>query len=88
VLGYPVVPNVAMANTRPRDYAALVLPGGNVTKLMENAALRAFLREAAAGRVRIATASQAAALAPDSLTAANTDDIPRWTRALIEELSR
>ena len=88
VLGYPVVPNVTLAATAPSDYAALMLPGGNVTKLMENTALRAFLRDAGASRVRIAAASQAVALAPDSLSAANTDDIPRWTRALIEELSR
>ena len=88
VLGYPVVPNVAMAATTPGEYAALVIPGGNVAKLAENGALRAFLRDAASKRVRIATASQAATLAPDSLVAKSTDDVPRWTRTLIEELSR
>jgi protease I len=88
LLGYPVVPNVAMSATTPADYAALVIPGGNVTKLAENAAFRGFLRDAAAKRVRIAAASQAAALAPDSLVAKSTDDVPGWTRTLIEELSR
>ena len=88
VLGYPVVPNIAMAEASPGDYAALVIPGGNVAKLVQNGALRAFLRDAASKRVRIAAASQAAALAPDSLVANDTDDVPRWTRALIEELSR
>jgi protease I len=88
VLGYPVVPNVAMAATSPGDYAALIIPGGNVAKLADNGALRTFLRDAASKRVRVAAASQAATLAPDSLVAKNTDDVPRWTRALIEELSR
>ena len=88
VLGYPVVPNIAMAATSPGDYAALVIPGGNVARLAENAAFREFLRHAAERRVRIAAASQAAALAPDALVALTTDDVPQWTRNLIEELSR
>ena len=88
VLGYPVVPNVAMADTAPGDYAALVLPGGNVAALADNAALRAFLREAAEKGVRLAAASQAAALAPGALVARTTDDVPQWTRNLLTELSR
>src|ERR1700755_755906 len=44
VLGYPVVPNVAMSAASPGDFAALIVPGGDVTKLAENGALRAFLR--------------------------------------------
>ena len=88
VLGYPVVPNVAMADTAPGDYAALVLPGGNVAALADNAALRAFLRAAAEKGVRLAAASQAAALAPGALVARTTDDVPQWTRNLLTELSR
>ncbi|HTP99787.1 MAG TPA: DJ-1/PfpI family protein [Casimicrobiaceae bacterium] len=88
VLGYPVVPNVAMAQTQAGDYAALVVPGGNIVKLGENGAFRAFLRDAAARHVRIAAASQATRLVPDALAAATTDDVPQWTRQLIEELSR
>ena len=88
VLGYPVVPNVAMADTAPDKYAALMIPGGNVTRLADNAALRAFLRTAAAKGVRIAAASQATALAPNALVARTTDDVPQWTRTLITELSR
>ena len=88
VLGYPVVPNVAMADTAPGDYAALVLPGGNVAALSDNAALRAFLRAAAEKGVRLAAASQAAALAPGALVARTTDDVPQWTRNLLTELSR
>jgi protease I len=88
VLGYPVVPNVAMAATTPVEYAALVIPGGDVGTLARNDALRTFLRDAASKRVRIAAASQATALAPDSLLAKSTDDVPRWTRTLIEELSQ
>ena len=88
VLGYPVVPNVAMADTAPDKYAALMIPGGNVTRLADNAALRTFLRTAAAKGVRIAAASQATALAPNALVARTTDDVPQWTRTLITELSR
>jgi len=88
VLGYPVVPNVAMADTAPDKYAALMIPGGNVTRLVENAALHSFLRTAADKGVRIAAASQATALAPNALVARTTDDVPQWTRTLITELSR
>jgi len=88
VLGYPVVPNVAMAQASPGDFAALMIPGGNVARLAENAAFRTFLREAASKRVRIAAASQAAALAPDALVARTTDDVPLWTRNLLTELTQ
>jgi protease I len=86
VLGYPVVPNVAMAQASPGDYAALIIPGGNVAKLTDNAAFTTFLREAARKGVRIAAASQAASLAPDALVARTTDDVPQWTRNLLKEL--
>ena len=88
VLGYPVVPNVAMSATTAADYAALVVPGGNTEKLAGNAAFRAFLRDAAERRIRVAAASQAASLAPDALVAKTTDDVPQWTRNLLTELSR
>jgi len=88
VLGYPVVPNVALAATSAADYAALVVPGGNVAKLVDNGAFRAFLQDAAARGVRIAAASQAGALAPGARLAVTTDDVPRWTRQLIEELAQ
>jgi len=87
VLGYPVVPNVAMAATTPGEYAALVVPGGKVESLAGNAAFRAFLEQAKGAGVRIAAASQAAALAPGARVARTTDDVPQWTRNLIEELS-
>ena len=88
VLGYPVVPNVALSATSPGEYAALVIPGGDVTKLSGNAPFRSFLRDAAERRIRIAAASQAATLAPGALVAATTDDVPQWTRTLISELDR
>jgi protease I len=88
VLGYPVVPNVAMAQASPGDYAALIVPGGNVAKLASNAAFSNFLREAASKRVRVAAASQAAAFIPAALVARTTDDVPLWTRKLLEELSQ
>jgi protease I len=90
VLGYPVVPNVAMAQTSAGDFAALIIPGGDVAKLTDNAAFRAFLRDAFDKGVRIAASSQAASLAtsiaPDALVARTTDDVPLWTRSLLEEL--
>jgi protease I len=90
VLGYPVVPNVAMGEASPGNYAALIIPGGNVAGLTENASFSTFLRDATRKRVRIAAASQAAAivtpLAPDALVARTTDDVPQWTRNLLKEL--
>ena len=88
VLGYPVVPHVAMADTSPGDYAALIVPGGDTEKLAGNRAFRAFLRDAAERRVRVAAASQAASLAPGALVARTTDDVPQWTRSLLTELSQ
>lgn len=86
VLGYPVVPNVAMSDTKPGDYAALIVPGGDTKALAENAAFRTFLRDAAAAHVRIAAASQAAALVPKGAAIARTtDDVPAMTRKLLEE---
>jgi len=82
------VPNVAMAATTPGEYAALVVPGGKVESLAGNAAFRAFLEQAKGAGVRIAAASQAAALAPGARVARTTDDVPQWTRNLIEELTK
>jgi protease I len=88
VLDYPVVPNVAMSETAPGDYAALIVPGGNVSRLAENAAFRAFIKDAAGRHVRLAAASQAASLVAghNALIAATTDDVPHVTLSLIEEL--
>lgn len=88
VLGYPVVPNVALAATSPGDYAALVLPGGDVSKIAQNDFLRGFLRDAEERGVRIVAASQAAALAPNALVARTTDDVPQSMRTLLTELAR
>ena len=88
ILGYPVVPNVALTATSAGEYAALIIPGGDVTRLSGNAAFKSFLRDAAERRVRIAAASQAASLAAGAVVANTTDDVPQWTRNLISELSR
>ena len=87
-LGYPVKPDLAIADADPAAFDAVVIPGGNVARLADDGAFRAFVRDAAQKRVRIAAASQAASLAPDSLVARTTDDVPQWTRNLITELSR
>src|SRR3954469_22176857 len=59
VLGYPVVPNVAMTQAAAGDYAALMIPGGNVAGLTGNAAFQSFLSDATRQHVPIAAASQA-----------------------------
>lgn len=89
LLGYPVVPNLALTDTAPGEYAALVIPGGQVSGIAENDAFRKFLREAAEKGVRIAAASQAASLLPhkNSPVARTTDDVPQWTRNLLKELN-
>src|SRR5690348_5789990 len=88
VLGYPVVPNVAMKDTAARDYAALVIPGGNVGRLAENRAFRDFVRNASECGAQIVAASQAATLAPGALVAHSTDDVPQCMRTLLKELAR
>jgi len=88
VLGYPVVANVAMSATAPAEYAALIVPGGNTTRLAEHRAFRDFLRDAAERKVRIVAFSQAAALAPGALVARGTDDVPACMHTLVAELAR
>ena len=88
VLGYPVVPNVALTATSAGDYAALIVPGGDVSRLAHNEFFRGFLRDAQERGVRIVVASQAAALAPDALVAHTTDDVPKIMRTLLTELAR
>ncbi len=89
VLDYPVVPNVALAEVAPADFAALVLPGGRVDALVADGAFRAFLHSAADRGVRLAAASQAAAIVSGlpALVAPTTDDVPHMMRTLVSELS-
>jgi protease I len=88
VLGYPVVPNVALTAASPGDYTALVIPGGDVAKIAGNGFFRGFLRDASERGVRIVAASQAASLAPEALVARTTDDVPATIRTLLTELAR
>ena len=87
VLGYPVLPNVAMASVSPGDFAALIVPGGNVTALTGNATFAKFVRDAAQSGTRLAAASQAAALVPGARVAKTTDDVPQMMLDLLKELS-
>ena len=52
--------------------------------------LRRFLADAARGGAILAAASQAVSLLPDGkgLIARTTDDVPQWTRALLNALQR
>jgi protease I len=90
LLGYPVVPNIALSQTTPGEYAALVLPGGRLSALSDSAPLKHFLAEAAGKGAILAAASQASSLLPDKngLVARTTDDVPQWTRALLSALQR
>ena len=47
LLGYPVVPNAALAKVSPSEFSAIVIPGGNVSTIATDTALYAFLDEAA-----------------------------------------
>jgi len=92
ILGYPVVPNAPLSKASPSDFSAIVIPGGKVENIAGNAALKTFLNEASASGAVIAGISQAGALVPDgksgkTLVAKTADDLPQWTRALLNELS-
>jgi protease I len=87
-LGYPVVPNVAMKDARAEDFAALIVPGGNVAALIGNRAFLDFLGEAGRRGARIAAFSQAASLVPDALVAGTTDDVPQCMRTLLKEFAQ
>lgn len=86
-LGYPVVPNVAMSDVRPGDFAALIVPGGRTAALADNGAFRTFVDQARAAGARLLAFSQAAALVPGATVARTTDDVPQCMRTLIEELA-
>jgi protease I len=95
LLGYPVVPNAPLGKTSPSDFSAIVIPGGDVGNISNNAELRSFLTEASANGALLAGISQAAALIPQgatkagkTLVAKTSDELPQWTRALLTELQR
>jgi protease I len=92
ILGYPVVPNAPLSKVSPSDFSAIVIPGGKVENIASNAALKSFLNEASASGAVIAGISQAGALVPQgksgkSIVAKTADELPQWTRALLNELS-
>ena len=92
ILGYPVVPNAPLSKVSPSDFSAIVIPGGKVENIAGNAALKSFLNEASASGAVIAGISQAGALVPQgksgkSIVAKTADELPQWTRALLNELS-
>jgi putative intracellular protease/amidase len=77
-----------MKDSRPEEFAALIVPGGNVTALAENLAFRDFLSKASRRGARIAAFSQAASLVPGALVASTTDDVPQCMRTLLKEFAR
>lgn len=87
LLGYPVVPNVSLAQVQPGDFAALIVPGGNVAGIAENAAFLSFLKDAEAKGVVLAASSQAASLLKNpKFVAKSADDVPALMRTLVKEL--
>jgi deglycase len=95
LLGYPVVPNTALAKTSPGDFAAIVIPGGNVSTIVGDASLRRFLGEAAGNGAVLAAISQAGSLlasegtktATDkTIVAQSADELPQWSRKLLAAL--
>ena len=92
ILGYPVVPNAPLSKVSPSDFSAIVIPGGKVENIAGNAALKSFLNEASASGAVIAGISQAGALVPQgksgkAIVAKTADELPQWTKALLNELS-
>lgn len=91
ILGYPVVPNAPLSKATPSEFSAIVIPGGKVQNISGNAALKSFLDEASASGAVIAGISQAGALVPQgkvgkAIVANTADELPQWTRALLNEL--
>jgi protease I len=89
LLGYPVVPNAALAKVSPSDFAAIVIPGGNVGNISGDQALKTFLAEASAKGALIAAISQASVLLPQggkTLVAKTSDELPQWTKQLLTQL--
>jgi deglycase len=90
LLGYPVVPNVALAKSAPGDFAALVVPGGKLGAMADAPALRHFLSEAGGKGAILAGISQGCALLPAdaarTVVAPTSDDLPKFARALLAAL--
>lgn len=89
-LGYPVVPNRALAGASGADFAAVVVPGGNTGALEHDVVLRAFLDEAAHAGAVLAAVSEGRSLlgkaGDGAITAAGTDDLPAWGKTLMSAL--
>jgi putative intracellular protease/amidase len=95
LLGYPVVPNVALDKTSPGDFAALVVPGGKLGAVADHPALRRFLSDARGQGVTLAGISQGGELVPadtagsasgKAIVARTSDDLPKFSRTLLEAL--
>ena len=95
LLGYPVVPNSALAKVSPSDFSAIVVPGGNTANLSSNVSLSSFLTEAAGHGAVLAAISQAGALLPSAngqkaagktIISQTSDELPQWTRKLLVAL--
>jgi protease I len=90
VLGYPVVPNVALDKSSPGEFAALVVPGGNLGVVADHPALRRFLTHAGGKGAILAGISQGCAVLPreaaKTVVAPTPDELPKFARALLAAL--
>jgi len=90
VLGYPVVPNVALAKSSPAEFSALVMPGGKLGAVADHPALRRFLADASGKGAILAGISQGCAVLPPeaakTVVAPSSDDLPKFARALLAAL--
>ena len=78
LLGYPVVPNASLTKVSPSDFSAIVIPGGNVDNISENAALKSFLpRRERSWRVR--GSRRPASHGTVGQTERTPDELPQWT---------
>jgi protease I len=94
-LEYPVIPDIGIADAKPAEFAAVLVPGGAAAKAVgADSRMQGFLRAAAsAGALLAGTAEGAAAIAAAggkdvrTLTARSTDDLPEFCKALFRALA-
>jgi protease I len=106
-LEYPVIPDIGIGQAQARDFAAVIVPGGeSAARISREARMMRFIADAAAaGALLAATAEGIAVLAAADvrgrrvgrdgdavirdgrlITARSTNDLPAFSRALLEAL--
>lgn len=93
-LEYPVIADLGIAQAKAADYGAVVVPGGASAKFIaEDSRMQAFIKDAAGAGALLgaisggATAIRAAGKQP-AISAASTDGLPEFCKALLKALSK